>query len=271
MPFKVSLIFTGTTGIDPNRSLLRRTAGWTESWYHLVAGNVTTLESFTATLANRRAALLPEGFRISAYRFQNVTPPGPSALRNANIPGVIGNSCDQPKAGLLIAVPSSSSVKVSRYILRGIPDNQIEQGEFAPTPAFAISLSAFFDEINAGGWGIRVRSVGETSYDIVDITNSVVTTILPHGITAGSVVSITRTKDDNGQVVGSGSYKVTTPITSTTFKLLGWPIAAQTVGGQALARVYTYEDAARPVESRITTRNVGSPFVKFRGRRSRRS
>lgn len=251
-----------------------RTAGWSESLYGPDSpGDITALlkgpRSPLKPLLEARAALLGAAGRIIGVRLYQGGA-GKGQLLNATYAGTASVGSDMPSVALLLSATNRISGLSRRWMIRGIPDVNVEEGEFSPGPAIIPRLQTYFAALAGFGW---MGSVNSNTVKIRSITvGGVVTTVTPHGFAQFAVptfkqVLVTAT----GKRVG-GQYKISTLNPDpTVFTIQDWGEGAATggtVGFDTLAfQQFTNSDISIV---RATARKVGRPFAAFRGRASTR-
>jgi len=265
---KITQLFQLATNVSyPNRTS-HRVAGWSESWYFSgsQAGAILATNG-PAGLCIKRAALLPVGARIVGQRIQSVDPLAASISLKNSFPGSAGLPCDVPQTALLQTVPSTSGRNVKHFLMRGIPDICVEEGEYTPQAGFAGNLASF--QLALSNFRFKGIDLTETLVDIVSITSGgLVTTIEAHEMVAGESAIVTRSYTDVGENLASGTFKVISDPTTTTLQLQGWPHGASS-GGQLRRRtvIYPIIDGLNVVQDRIVIRKTGRPFDQYSGRR----
>jgi len=265
---KVTLLFQQATNVSyPNRPS-HRVAGWSESWYF--SGSVAG--AFAAVLGGaglcvKRAALLPVGARIVGQRVQSVDPIGAAISQKNGFPGGAGLPSDVPQIALLQTVPSSSGRNVKHYLMRGVPDICVEEGEYTATPGFAVALAAY--QIALGTFRFKGIDLTESVVDIVSVSaGGLITTIEPHEMVAGEEAIVTRSYTDSGNALASGTFKVVSDPTTTTLQLAGWTKGASS-GGHLRRKtvIYPIIDGESITVDRVVMRKTGRPFDQYSGRR----
>ena len=271
------MIFLDTTnGI--NKGPLSRPAGWSESWYYPGQSITTAYQAATqpgpngTALLVARAALMPVDASIVALRFQVVDPIGLTRVFLINLPGSYnfpGVTTCQPQQSLQGPILAAGGLKNRKIlIIRGIPNNQIVDGEFVPGGIYGAALVTYVGTLAT--WTFRARDLGQTQNKILNISAAgLVTCVNNVGYTNPNMVRILRSKDVGGRLRG-GLFQVATtpPPAGTTFTISNWPYGA-TTGGQVRLdlTVYPSVDPNTVPFWRASTRRTGRPFGLFRGRR----
>lgn len=251
-----------------------RTAGWSESIYGPDnPGDITALlkgpRSPLKPLLEARAALLGSAGRIIGVRLYQGGA-GKGQLLNATYAGTASTGSDMPSVALLLSATNKLSGLSRRWMIRGIPDANVEEGEFSPGPAIIPRLQTYFAALAGFGW---MGSVSTNQKEVVSITaGGVVTTKTAHGFAQFASplfkqIFITAT----GKRVG-GTFKISTLNPDpTVFTIQDWTNGAGTggtVGFDTLAFQQFINSDISIV--RATARKVGRPFAGFRGRASTR-
>lgn len=269
---KVTLLFNlGTTDSDGNAA---RTAGWSESYYNILALDATQLNTQWIALQNARALLLPAGARIVGSRYQTVDPVGGTRSFDQVVVSSSSAACDLPSIALQWTVRSTNSPNQRSLILRGIPDGRSFTGEYSPTSGYGQLLLNFFAQLRAN-W--RFRGIDRTilPVKIKDITGGVMTTVKPHGLIVGDDVNVMSTKL-GGDPPKKTSYKATVVAVTALTATLALPgrndFIADSDGGRARKALIIYPQFsildAEVLTPTLITRKAGAPFRKFRGRRT---
>jgi hypothetical protein len=245
-----------------------RTGGWSESVYADFPLNFAT--GFANTLCINRAALLCNGAAIVGRRIQQVDVVGASNVDAKSFPGRSGTPCDIPQMSLLARIPSASTANTRPYIIRGIPDGIVQEGEYKPDGVFDPLFSSFIRELE--GWSFKAVDLvtGLTEVESIDAAGNVVLAV-PNLFTANDLVTILRSTDDFGRRHG-GRFRISAVTDSSHFKLSGWP-AIGTHGGLVRPYLVIYPHMAAvngAVPVRVTTRKVGRAFDQYRGKASAR-
>lgn len=251
------------------KSGVPRIGGWSESWYYN-GDESAALTAMTKKggLCELRANLLPRTGLVVGERTQIVEPApvGASTTHNVSFPG--GNDeTDIPSMALLVSLPAAGSQNIKRLILRGLPDINVDDGEFVPVNGYDKRLTAFIK----GTAGFAFRGTDFTNHNVPvrdQLNNGRFTTVTPHGFQVGDTVKYTRGKAVNGDLV-SFTAKVTAIPTQFTFDSYVFEVPAESRGGSVRKFSYIYPVPnvnAFEVE-RAINRKVGRPFLQFRGRR----
>lgn len=268
--FKLSMRFRYLSG-DTNASSRNIPGGWTESVYWDNASD-STKASFL-TLAQKRAAFLPNFTAITGLRYQQVDPTAPSSLQRVNIPGqaVVGFIQDVPQVAMYLSIPARDRTNVRKYFAAALPDNVVIRGEFRPGGAWATFFKPFVDELN--GWKFRGQDLTIPRVDIktIDATGAYVLNT-PQTVANGDVVTVYSTVDGNGKKI-TGKFKLATVTDTTHGVLLNWTAGACTKGQfRKYTVVYPVLNTTgiSPDNVEISIRRIGRPPVRYVGRRSRR-
>lgn len=152
--------------------------------------------------------------------------------------------------------------------MRGIPDNQVSNGEFSPTPQFASDLADYFGSLN--GTHYRGQTVTPSTAIFSITTGGLVTFTVANPYAVGAIITIKNAVTVGGDRRG-GKYVVASvgPMQSQ-LTLVAWDWGA-TDGGTASQPVYAMQAVAssNTTAVRITTHKVGRPFDSYRGRKSK--
>lgn len=160
----------------------------------------------------------------------------------------------------------------SRFTLRGIPDSQVTNGEYAPTPAFrgfVADLLAYY--LQGAPYGFVGRDLSNASFRVNLILDGVLTTgaVIPGVVNNQTFIRLHKVRDVNGNPV-KGAFLVTAGAGTQNLTLAGFP--AVSVGTSGTVRIDSLRffpySALQP--GRILVRKIGRPFASYRGRASRR-
>lgn len=276
MTVKFTMLFNYASNTSVPSATPKRTAGWSESWYHDTndigfALDLARNGNFTfGPLLPTRASNLAAGCSIVGQRVQVINPRGPSQTFAFGYPGSAADPQDIPQVALLTKVPSIGSPNVRLNVLRGLRDGVVVEGEFKPSTADLVSLANYFDAL--GAWRFRGRDLTLPAYPIVFITSGGgVQLTVPHALAAGDMIRVMHTMQSGGSQFG-GVFKVeAVGPSSSQLSIMNWTGGATTGGTIRKEAIgYPLVDSNNVSISRIITRRVGRPFVGYRGRRSAR-
>jgi hypothetical protein len=273
MSFRYDMLFQLTTQPAQASKAISHTAGWSESHWRQ---NLLDASDQTLTrMLNARAAMLPKqasmvGLRIGQFTIAgNRVLPGQTSIRKFLKPGQALYSCDVPQMALELGA-STSGVNSSKFSVRGVPDNQVVQGEYAPTDAWGDRLQEYMNTLEANGWQMigRVLTNATQKIESISVTGNCVTYDVP-AFGNGAQIRILRCKDLDGFPI-SGVFQVS-DLVGRAFNLSNWP-AGVAVKNSGSVRVDAVDNftiiAVEP--SRIVVRKVGRPFEQYRGKRSKK-
>jgi len=263
----MTMVFSLSTNISNATSPDRRIGGWTESVYdNLVSFDATAITNFLK-LCQLRAALLPTGARIKGQRYELIDPPGQATTRSVNFPGPAGVPCDVPQMALLVSCPGKNVINVRNYEIRGIPDGQVVEGEYAKVAPFPTKLRAFLNFLS--NFNFRGLDLSQTAYPLVKIAaDGTYTTTIPNTLAAGQMVKVLRTLDSTGKKRG-GVFQVTGLEGPPRLALLDWPYGATTKGKiRVNGIVYPEFNGPLATPNQVVVRKVGKVSGQYRGRRS---
>ena len=279
MPFiKLTSIFQLTTVPQDLSRAVAHTGGWSESvWTSLDL--VPALAAFRI-LQTSRATLLPAtasiiGYRQTTYDLVNgrFLQPTASQAGRQYFPGVIGNLTDVPQAAIQLQLRSAGGSS-SNLMLRGIPDAMIVGGEWAPQGPYSGFMVDYQAVLVSGPWGNVGRDKTQASVRVLGgSTRSFKVSEIPvTGLIVGDYVRFNRVLSSTRLPI-SGAFRVTS-IDAPTGSILceGNPVGVELLPNSGTVRrdrlVYGQYSRCRVV--RAVVKKVGSPFEKYRGRRSKR-
>jgi len=268
MPFKVTMLFNMSTN-KSGTSIGIRTGGWSESLY--TDDTLAVTRTNLTALQIRRAALLCNGAAIVGQRIQDLAASGGATVSGSQFPGAAGTPCDIPQMSLLYRFPAASLPNVRPYILRGIPDGLVKEGEYFPSGDYTQLLALW--QVEMRGWQFKAVDLltGLTEIATIDVNGNVVLNV-PNLFVANDLVTVLRSTDSFGRRFG-GRFRVDTVTDSTHFKLAGWTGYPATIGGNVRPYAVIYPAIGSTLglsPVRVTTRKVGSPFGRYRGKASTR-
>ena len=273
MSFRYDMLFQLTTVPQQASKAISHTAGWSES--HWRQNALDANDQLLTRMLNARAAMLPKqaamvGLRIGQFTISgNRVLPGQTSIRKFLKPGQAGYSCDVPQMALELGA-STSGINSSKFSVRGIPDNQVVQGEYAPTDNWDARLQEYINSLSAQGWQMigRVLTNATQKIESVSTTGNCVTYDVPV-FANGAQIRVLRCRDTNGFPI-SGVFQVSN-LVGRAFDLSNWP-QGSVVKNSGSVRVDAVDNfTIVDVEvSRVVVRKVGRPFEQYRGKRSKK-
>jgi hypothetical protein len=172
---------------------------------------------------------------------------------------------------LMCTIPSTTSNNVRRFSLRGVPDDQITDGEYVPTPGYTTAVAFFAQEL--GNWQFLGQdlTIPPLAVTTIDAVGNVVMAGAP-GYLVGDTVAFSKVKrNTTGELISFRSVVISVGPNPNQFQVLGGILLGGTGG---TARKITYAlftmNPAQFNVDRAAVRKVGRPFGQYRGRRSRR-
>lgn len=260
---KVTMIFGYETGKG-------RAGGWSESWYY--DGDLTTTQRQLTALCFARAGLLPSPIKIVGQRIAltvNVqTNQGRSVSYEAEIPGSLRLAQDIPQMALLAITYSTDNTSNKRFTLRGLPDDCVQNGDFAGNNGVVPAFSALATALGRGFY-YRSSQPGAARFSIssIDVNGNFVLNA-PMTFVAGNTVQLFRVKDITGRPV-SGKFRVAGRTDDTHGQLANWqPGIVVNGSGSMKVLVYSFVPVIKDNTSieRAAIRKVGRPLSVFHGR-----
>lgn len=276
--YKATTMFQLTTVVANVAYAVPHTGGWSESWWSLT-DPWTTASLALRQLQLKRATLLPIqasiiGFRVQKYDMVgNQLKPLGSLVASTLMPGRTGIVTDVPSMALQLIVSGTNTPNKANMILRGIPDDYIQGGEYQPDPIYAGLMTQFRNQLTASGFGFvgRDRSQASTRVLSASLADGILVDGIPaSGLVAGDWVRLNRVLSTTGHLI-VGPFRVVSVVGSVV-RVDNWPggMVVDKPSGtlrrdQMVFVAYTMTNARR-----ATTKKVGSPFEKYRGRRSKK-
>jgi len=265
---KATMLFQLSTNASNPTSPKRRVGGWSESWYY--DGDITATLAFLnggTGLCAKRAALLPIGSSIVGQRLQPVVPLGPSVTRAKPFPAASGLATDIPQMALYVNCPNVAGTNIKRALLRGIPDSQVDEGEFSPNAAYTTKLNSFIDELQF--WRFKHLDLAQELLTVVTVSaGGLFTTVEDHPYIPGDIVTLKNVLRVTNDKAVTGKFRVIDTPTLKTFTVMQWSAGAAYQGQvRRVANAYSLVNSAAAEPVRIVTRKVGRPFDQYVGRR----
>jgi hypothetical protein len=271
-----------TNTANPNLPA-RRIGGWTESWYYNGVSVADCYNKFWGgangnvnNLCAARAGLLPNSAAIVGQRFQQLDPVGPSQSLNQEFAGQRAWPCDVPQMALLCKVPGTGVRNIRQMILRGIPDQFVVEGEFAPNQTMTRNLNSYIGSLanfafRALDAAARPTAIFDVQAEAGDIGRVVTVSGVTPVTAIGQIVTIRGTATPGGPKI-SGQFQVTELVGVSSFRIRNWT-AGHTYGGTVALRSFINPavDAGNITIGRVIVKKVGRPPVGYVGRRSRAS
>lgn len=268
---------TGASAPSLGHAPVERTTGWSEYWWsnNAPAGALVELLGPRAQgrrpLLSARAGILSSNASIIGVRLYEED--GRGSLLNVRFKGSAGTT-DIPKVGILCKAASTTG-QVRSWIVRGIPDDWVKGGEFAPDQSVVSRFLAYFEGVRGFGFGhtARANEVDLFSIDPVAGTtdgSAVVTTKTGHFFIVGDKVRISRAYEPVCERFRGGNFRVTALIDADSFAIKKWPETKPTINGsawkKAFGQVWIGAESVLTATT-ATTQETGRPFAAFVGRR----
>jgi hypothetical protein len=274
MPSKLSLLFDMTTAPGNLSDASPHTAGWSEVIFQNIGDFSQT--GHIQTLAMFRAGVLPQQAKIIGYRDYSFTIVQGKIVTGGTRSGVLDYTgsnlwqTDVPQMSLLLRARSNGKANTRKFSIRCIPDVQVTGGEYQPTNPFKNALASYVADLSSGFWCFAGARLTDAPLRIVSIVGQTITfTGVAIGGVPGQWVRLLKVKDLAGKSL-TGSYLITGG-GAQTFIVSGLN-NPNGVGRSGLARIDNIDLLTiNSVDvSRVSQRKVGSPFERYRGRRSKR-
>jgi hypothetical protein len=274
MALRIELVFALTTNPVDRESASPHSGGWTESiWYNNAFNSVVL--GYIATLAQKRAALLPLTAEIIGYRIQEFTAsvnrliPGGSSSGAFRYPGNASFPGDLPQVSLQLKGSAVGTSNSRRWSLRGMPDSMMTGGEYQPTAPYKGLMTQYLNYISNNNWQFPARDLTQPNMRVLTIANGVLTVDAVQNIVVGGYVRLHRVKDTAGKKV-VGVYRVLA-IVGTALTLLGMPTTTAVMNsGTCRNDLLVFPTIGPSVPQRAVIKKVGRPFESYRGRASKR-
>ena len=273
MPFKYTMIMQLTTAPTIADAASAHIGGWSES--HWRNDNPDPSANPFLDLMQKRALLLPSqasvvGYRVGSYTLTgNKIYPGTTSTGRVFLPGGV-NDCDVPQMALQLN-SGSNGANSSRIVLRGLPDELVKNGEYAPFSGFRAALTRFITSLTANNWGFIGRDLTQPAIRVLGVQGGVLTTDGSSVILPGADwVRFHKVVDTLGRPVTGAFFAASSP-SANHFVLTGFPTDV-TVGPNGTVRrdIVARYNYTNITPGRVVVRKVGRPLEQYRGRRSKR-
>jgi len=277
--YRYSNLFQLTTVAQNPNVASAHMAGWSEGFW--LNANPSTQMPALRNVAQARAAFLPKQAAIVGYRIQSydisgnkLTPIG-STAGSYRFGGSPRWDCDQPQVTLRASGSTAGGPNAAALYMRGIPDDWVAQGEYAPFDDTNTLLQFYYDRLIAVAAGFIGRNLsvgGQRVFNIADNgpgAGSVINMQGPiAGLALGDFVRFVRVVADNKAPV-EGTFAVSNiNVNAITVRGLQGVVLTRP-SGTCRKDSLTFLAWNRIETKRITTKRVGAPFEKYRGRRSK--
>lgn len=278
MATRFTALFAVTTAPTNRGAAQPHSGGWSEGYWIPDALSGPNQARFLA-LMTKRARLLPTEAAMIGYRVQTFT-----LLKNKMLPGAAtsaktikaGNpayTVDVPQAAFSLTLGHEPDVNKTRLILRCIPDEQIQNGEYTPTDAYKEAMRQF-TQGEAGGLGRSITSIcrklSNPASRVVSYSANILT-LSDAGIAVeGDYLRLSRVYDQYGRSV-TGSYQVGN-VVGKVYTLVNGPVGFTVLGSGTARKDELVELLVDTVSyGRATVKKIGRPFELYRGRQSNRA
>lgn len=256
---------------DLNYAPAERVGGWTESVlsnvsYDTLIGRLKgpRTDGYPPLLPARAGILANRGSILGVRLYEG------GGGRGQFLPLAYSGSagaCDVPQMALLCAGKNDNSPTVRRWTVRGIPDGQVEFGEFSPTTAFNTAMTNYFKAMSNFGF---TGTTPVTSYAIFNVSALGLVTLKvnnPFGV--GDIVTLKSVMVQGVRTGGSYVVESIGPLASN-FTIKAWPVFFGEGGSVSIPEKAHYNLGGGLSVQRVAQRKVGRPFNQYRGRRSKR-
>lgn len=283
MATKVVILFQSATDPPatgaPNIGYVPRvhTGGWSELLWHasddpsVVINCLTGVRNAVPPLLLSRANCLPVKDSIIGVRLYAGSTGRGQSFAFAYPGGYLADEI--PQMGLLIKCGSVGLLNSRRWIIRGIPDDSVVGGEFAPTPNFIYQIGQLFLAYSNFGFYGNDLTLPVAKLSGVDAGgNATVINPTPQPFMLNDRVHISRAVDVITGLFKQATGFVKAVVPPNVFQIDSWTGNAAN-GGKAtkiLPKIFCPINSTTCAVSRVVVRKVGRPFEQYRGRRSRR-
>lgn len=247
---------------------------WTETFYRefgAVTLGSTFVKSTVTLLAARRVACLSTGNSLVDVACFDPINPRSVIYYELDLPGGLGLvghvAAFQDTAPVSVLVRCSSIRAVRQYLMRGIADDDVLEGEFHPIGGHVVAYNAWFASLVSQPLLIRRRPplVAPIPIGVIGTGGITLGQVPVVGIPADTPISVVT------QVSGGGRRVRTNLVTKSasrgSFIDVDWTWG-NCGGGYMTVLDNTYEPIIATAQRVATrTRKTGGPLGKFRGRR----
>lgn len=269
--YKCSLVLSVVTTPTQAQVSSPHAGGWSEQFWR--NGDALTLQQ-AQLIAQARANMLPRQCQVIGMRQQlyqivgNILRPGGSAIYTIVRPGASNWNVDVPQACLNLVLTAAGSANKGRYTLRGLPDDVVENGEFAPDNAFTLRLTQWRQLLASNGIGFIARDLAAVTTDVLGSATVNVVVRSTAGLAANDYVRFLKVHNLAGESV-EGSFQVGAIVDGTQFTTI--PALAETLaqGGKVRKDLLVFLATSEVGVGRVGVRKIGRPSSGYRGRRSR--
>lgn len=275
MLWRMNMLFAVTTDPVDRSTAAAHSGGWSESFWS--DKNIANAGGYFNYWVDRRIALLPKECSVVGYRVEqfdiagNKLIPLGASSRRLVLPGGYNGHVDMPQNALQISGSSGGGANTSRFSLRGMPDEIIVRGEYAPDPAFLTAMRSYINDIPTQGFGFvgRDRSLPVGKVNRTDGGTGVVTLSANIGGVANqSYLRFLKARDDSGRAI-KGSFLITA-IAGNLYTLQNMTQTMTKPNGLARVDVMQFFSFGGLTVARAIVRKIGRPFESYRGRASRK-
>jgi len=269
-----------TTTPNVATDAISHTGGWSEGFWATEAPGA--FQDKWHAILTARAKFLPKqaqivGFRTQTYEIagNKLMPLGASAGAY-RYPGSVRFDCDQPQVTLRARATAQGAQNTASLYMRGIPDSWVFGGEYDPVDDANTLLSAYYRQLITKGAGFIGRNLNIGSVRVLNVIDlggnsgsAITCNAAVPGVALNDFVRLIRVRDVNGKSI-EGVYNVTNVngAVITVRALSGRTVLAPS--GLCRKDSLAFNTFGVIATQRITTKRVGSPFEKYRGRRSKR-
>lgn len=241
--------------------------GWSESFYKDASSEVA-IHADARDLASIRMGCGNAILFCTFIRVEDIAAPGTASLKEVNLRPKNLFPADTPWQSLLIRILATDGSR-RMFLMRGMPDIMIFNGEFAPTAEYTAKLNLFLNALAVLSWRLKVVKKSNLLLNVASVsTAGLMETVTPHSLTINSVVRFHRTYDTDGHLV-SGDYRVSAVPTTTTANLVNWSNVRSVTTGKVRKFEEDYPAISGAEIRRAAKRNTGRPFGLPLGRRRR--
>jgi len=241
------------------------TFGWTESFYSL-SNNLDTVEDVLRGLAAFRKDLGHPNAEIKFLRWGPVDQPNLTRFESAGLKAPPQDGADVPWNAVLARMTTATGRRRMQQF-RGMKDLLFRNGALDPDGDFFAAAAGLKNYLIANSICIQTIDPANTLKDVSSVSSlGLVTTAVAHGLSPEQIVKFFRTYSIDGVLI-SGTFRVSTVPTATTFTVAGWDPDLVVTKGRVRRLSYIYDPINDVQYLRASKRDTGRPFALSRGRR----
>ena len=272
---RIGFKFNYTSVPEDPTSASAHSGSWSEN--HWDNAGLSANDPLLSAIAIARAGMLPKqaaviGIRTQQYTIdQNKLVPGGTSTFKTLVAGNQTYDSNLPQDGLRFSALCAGQPKAIRFTAAAIPDDVIKGGEYTGDPAFNRFVVAYINALIRAGLGSVVADFTQPSIRVLGIAPPVIRLETASAGYATNYIKLKRVVDSHTNLPIKGSF-LCDSVAGQNYTVEGLdPTAIAGPGGFARRDFIKFAPYAEIKVDRATPRKIGSPFEKYRGRRSKRT